>query len=494
MGFKADTSFLKFLTMGARGVHHTMTRLSEAGFRPIELERYCGSNKIWATKVKRLRLPDLLCVRTGLRVEVRAKSDLKIRMSDAPANPDRVWDVGLRNNDLVAFVACKDTDQGPTPFDTPSFFTVEALRNSASSSKLGPPKSASEGAERDRTWPATVPARDGKVIQVTSEKIVTQMSATSDQGARNQTFTLNGKTAYVHQGDTFKAGSCFLSGTPASMATLAGYLSQDYDPISGLHSNNAVDRYAGVKALRTRDDIAKSRRLSELETLIKKEAEQRVRLEAAGSAIVLGSSLGQEEIKDFLWKDDAVAEMRMEAVLILTELGPASFTRDQLQKIASAEHFTGNEIRQAAVWGLGKAGLRSYKDLLGFLDDREENVVLHAIAAFGQDTPTQVIERLVEKLLLADKAVAPAASAALRLIGSEAVLQSLTRAYQQNPKARNWILATLGRMSPQLVRDKLQGQPILEKVEPMLLFAPGANWLSSEEMAINVSFLLKQNI
>ena len=79
MGFKVDSSFLRFLTMGARGVHRVSDELRSFGFEPIELERYCGSNKIWATKVKRLRLPDLLCVKTGLRLEVRAKSDLKIR-------------------------------------------------------------------------------------------------------------------------------------------------------------------------------------------------------------------------------------------------------------------------------------------------------------------------------------------------------------------------------------------------------------------------------
>jgi hypothetical protein len=89
MGFKTDTSFLRFLTMGALGVQQTMKQLAGMGFEPIELERYCASNKIWMTKVKRLRLPDVLCVRTGLRVEIRAKSDLKIRMSDAPANPTR---------------------------------------------------------------------------------------------------------------------------------------------------------------------------------------------------------------------------------------------------------------------------------------------------------------------------------------------------------------------------------------------------------------------
>ena len=90
MGFKTDTSFLRFLSMGAKGVSQTIAQMEELGFRPIELERYCSSNKIWTTKVKRLRLPDLLCVKTGLRLEVRAKSDLKIRMSDAPNNPDRV--------------------------------------------------------------------------------------------------------------------------------------------------------------------------------------------------------------------------------------------------------------------------------------------------------------------------------------------------------------------------------------------------------------------
>ena len=494
MGFKADTSFLKFVTMGARGVHHTMAHLSNAGFKPIELERYCGSNKIWATKVKRLRLPDLLCALTGLRVEVRAKSDLKIRMSDAPANPDRLWDTGLRSSDIIAFVPCKEAAQGPMPCDVPSFFMVEALRRSAASSKLGPPKSASEGAERDRTWPATVPSRDGTVITVTAEKIITRMFATRDQDVRNQTFALNGKTAYVRAGDTFKADSCFLSGAPASMANLATYLSEKYDPVSALHSSNAVDRYAGAKALRMREDIAKDRRRSELERLITKEPELRVRLEAAGSAVALGSSPGEDMIGDLVWTNDAAPEMRMEAVLILTELGPGRFTRDQLRKIATAEQFAGNEIRQAAVWGLGKSGLKSYQDLLEFLDDSEENVVLHAIAAFGQDTPPLVIECLVEKLLLADTRVAPAASTALRLIGSDAVLQSLTRAYQQHPKAKNWILATLGRMSPQVVKDRLRGQPILEKIEPMLLFAPSANWLSSEEMAVNVSFLLKQNI
>jgi hypothetical protein len=121
IGFKADTSFLRYLSMGAVGARQLMKLMKTAGFEPIELERYCTSNKIWSTKVKRLRLPNILCVRTGLRVEVRAKSDLQIRMSDAPGNPDRRWDVGMRDEDLanpcssptVTFARRKRTDLEP---------------------------------------------------------------------------------------------------------------------------------------------------------------------------------------------------------------------------------------------------------------------------------------------------------------------------------------------------------------------------------------------
>jgi hypothetical protein len=493
MGFKADTSFLRFLTMGAKGVHQTMSQLAGIGFKPIELERYCGSNKIWATKVKRLRLPDVLCVKTGLRVEIRAKSDLKIRMSDAPANPDRTWDAGLRDADLVAFIACFDTADGPTPADEAMFFTVESLRKSVQLSKLGPPKSASEGAERDRTWPATVPSRDGRILEVTPTKMVAEMFATADQPARNQSYTLNGKSAYLRAGDTFKGEASFLSGGPSSMANLSSFLNQTYDPFAALQSDNAVDRYSAVKSFRYRqDDVAKVR--PAIEQFIAKEPEPRVKLEAAGSATSYGSSLGQDAISEFIWTDKHSSELRMEAVLILTELGDGKFSRDTLKAIATHPNFAGDELRQAAIWGLGKTGLKAYEDLLPFIRDPEENVVLHAIAGFGPDVSGTVIEKLVRELTNGDERVAPAASEALRHIGTEAVLHALIKAHDEVPGARNWILATLGRMPPDMIRQKLKGSSLMQTLAPMLLVAPGANWLSSEEMDINISFLFKQNI
>lgn len=487
MGFKTDTSFLRFLSMGAVGVRQTMKQLGGMGFQPIELERYCASNKLWMTKVKRLRLPDLLCVKTGLRLEVRAKSDLKIRMSDAPNNPDRRWDSGLRDDDVAAFIAVTEGEGGPQTAEEAVFFSIKALRDSIEESKLGPPKSASEGAERDRTWPAIVPSCDGTVESISEEKLVVTMQI--GQGAtRKQTYTLNGKHVYLQPGGNFKAEVSILAGAPERHADLATFLRKTYDPLIGLQEADAVDRYAAVKSLPYRDDL-RAKAVPALEALLKTEQEERVALEAAGASAALGSPLGQDQITRVLWGNSR-EDLRMESVLILTELA-SSFARGELVRVAGEKKFLGNEIRQAAVWGLGKRGLKAYSDILPYIGDEDENVALHAIVAFGSDTPEPVIWNLVEELAKGDGRRAPAASEALRLIGNETVLKVLTEAAAGG---QEWVLATLGRLPASLVRPALAGSDLLNKVAPMLLLSEGANWLACEDRVIDVGFLVKQNL
>jgi HEAT repeat protein len=488
MGFKTDTSFLRFLSMGAIGVRQTIKQLRAAGFDPIELERYCGSNKIWMTKVKRLRMPDVLCVRTGLRLEVRAKSDLKIRMSDAPNNPDRTWDAGLRDDDVAAFIAILDGQDGiQHAADEPVFFTVRTLRQSVNESRLGPPKSASEGAERDRTWPAIIPSCDGTVQSVTAEKLIVALK-TGENALRRQTYTLNGKNVYVRPGDRFKADVSILAGAPTESANMPAFLRRAYDPLAALREPNAVDRYAAVKALPHRRDL-RNRAVAGLEELLAAEGEERVALEAAGSAATLGSALGQERIGQVLWGEGR-KDLRMEAVLILTELA-SPFARAELVRVIGDQHFQGDEIRQAAVWGLGKAGLKAYEQLLPFIADSDENVALHAIVAFGKDTTEPVIRALLQELIAADPRRAPAASEALRLIGNETALRVLMEAAGGN---HDWVLATLGRLPPALVRPAVEGSDLMTRLGPMLLLSQGANWLASEDRVMDIGFLTKQNI
>lgn len=486
MGFKADTSFLKYLSMGALGVRQTMAQLRDEGFQPIELERYCASNKIWTTKVKRLRLPDVLCVRTGLRLEVRAKSDLKIRMSDAPNNPERTWDAKLRDDDVAAFIAIVEDEHGQRPADQAVFFTFGDLRHSVGVSKLGPPKSASEGAERDRTWPSVVPSCDGVVISSDRERLVVELNR--EGGARRQTYTLNGKHSYVRPGDRFHANTSIIAGAPPHIADLATFRNKAYDPLASLRAREPIDRYAAVKALPHREDL-RTRAVAPLEALLEAEPEERVALEAAGSSASLGSGLGQERIETVVWGEGR-ADLRMEAILILTELRSA-FARDVLARIVRDNRFAGDEIRQAALWGLGKAGFKAYEELLSFIADDDENVALHAIVAFGQDASEAIVRRLVTELVTGDPRRAPAASEALRLIASETVVRVLVEAATRR---NDWVLATLGRLPPALVRPAVQNSPLARDIAPMLLLSEGANWLAKEDRVIDIAFLAKQNL
>jgi hypothetical protein len=487
MGFKTDTSFLKFVSMGAIGVRQTMQQLKAEGFVPIELERYCSSNKIWMTKVKRLRLPDLLCVRTGLRLEVRAKSDLKIRMSDAPNNPDRTWDAKMRDEDLASFIAIIDNSGVQAPADKAVFFTIESLRRSAGQSKLGPPKSASEGAERDRTWPAIIPSGNGTVISTSPTKLVVEMENAKGK-LRKQTYTLKGKNSYARVGDKFQANVTFLAGAPSRLADLNLFRNRSFDPLTVLGSIDAVDRYAAVKAIPYRDDL-RSRALLPLEGLLGTEKEERVALEAAASAARLGSTLGQTRIRAAL-DSEGSAELRMEAVFILTELGDA-FAKQTLLAVAGGSRTDADESRQAAVWGLGKAGLKAYEELLPFISDPDENVALHAVVAFGADTPSAVLKSLVGELVAADPRRAAAASEALRLIGNEAALRELIGAVAEG---RDWVLATLGRLPPAVVKPAILGTELESQLRPMLLLNKGDNWLATEDRVMDIAFLTKQSL
>jgi hypothetical protein len=79
------------------------------------------------------------------------------------------------------------------------------------------------------------------------------------------------------------------------------------------------------------------------------------------------------------------------------------------------------------------------------------------------------------------------------VIDSATALESLVEAVQANAGNVDWAIATIGRLSPNKVRERLQGTPLLDRLKPMLLLAPGASWLANEEALTNMAFLLKQD-
>ena len=309
--------------------------------------------------------------------------------------------------------------------------------------------------------------------------------------SRRQTYQLRGKVPYVAVSDRFIGEASILAGTPRRCARPDTYLRKTYHPLTQLDADDTVDRYAAVKSLPFRPDLRKAA-VSAIEQRLDVEPDERVLLEAAGAGSALGSAKAIERVQTLLWTQPR-PDLRMEAVLILTELHSPEAHR-LLLRVATDPRFALDEIRQAAVWGLGKAGLKQYDDLVPFIADQDRDVALHALAGFGPDTEVQVVDRLIGELHSSDVGRAPAASEALRIIGNDAVLSRLIQAARAGSNVEPWILATLGRLPAEKVRSALRGDPLLDRLAPLLLISDGANWIADDTIDIDLKFLLKQNL
>jgi len=499
MGLKADTSFLRFVSMGAVGALSVKSHLEGLGFQPIELERYCTSNKIWQTKVKRLRLPDLLCVRTGIRFEVRGKSALAIKMSHAEKNPDRAWDAGLRDQDIVAFVRVEEqADASFVAPNPPVCFSVGDLRRSVHLAKLGPPKSASEGAERDLTWPAIVPKKDGVVTYVDDCRLKILKFG---EAHPKYTYQLKEKTPYVQVDDEFKGQVTVLASAIENLLNPAALVGQGWDPLGLLNSSHPIDRYAAVKSFPFTCGVDASVERS-LECLATEDPDVRVRLEAAGSLASLGRERGFDLIETAItsperWGNDRLSSdaLQMEVALILSEIGSrqrsSKEARDLLRGIADGGSLQNEEVRQAAVWGLGRGGCGAYESLIEFLDDPDDRVSLHAICAFGSDLGEAVVEALVDLLVSGSEREQASASEVLSRNAGSGVVRRLLQ--QSEVETSDWVLATLGRLPPDLLPISLLGERLAFALAPIQRLHY-ANWLAEEEQRKAVRFLATQTI
>ena len=495
MGFKVDSSFLQFLTMGALGTRRAAALMREAGMEPIELERYSSCNKIWTTKVKRLRLPDLLCLRTGVRVEVRAKSKLEIKMSDAPDNPERRWFAGLRPEDAIAFVHCRTDDTGElTISENAEVFSVSSLLDcNEKTTKLGPPKSASEGAERDRTWPSTVAKHGGKALLVSRARIATEL----DTG-RRQTYQMKGKTPYVAKGESFRAESQFIAGLPAEKLSFDALAGRTWDPRSLLKSDNEVDRYAAVKAL---GYVGRGEDSQTLLVIAAEEPDGRVALEAAAAAARLGNKDGFQQVMQIL-AEPPESFLTMEAVLILTELGRESELRDEcyqrLRSVAEDAAYQDSEVRLAALWGLGKAGCRAYGYLAGLLGSDDLDAEVHLVTAFGSELADEDIDTLVGVLLSEDSSDRQKSSAACALTridpNAHVISQLADTVASGDAGASDWAAAVLGQMPTSGVEEYLADDDILQRIRPAQCLNAERNWTKDGAQSTRLEFVQRQSM
>jgi hypothetical protein len=489
MPFKRDDDFLRFITMGAAGSAAVAQFLTdEYGHRVVELERYAMANKIWATKIKRLRLADLVCVDCGLRVEARAKSKLEIRMSHSDTL-GREWDAGLRDSDICAFVLWHP-ETGITS-GQPACFTVGAMRETADYAKLGPRKSASEGAERDMTWPASVPKQDSLVEEIDERAGKVKVRSLS---GRLQTFYLRNNVPariYVERGGEVAGGATFVLGCVEEPETL-DCPGRVWSYAEDLDSGDDIERYVAVKAAGIEGDPKTETKLRDLAE--DEEADVRIRLEAWASlsridpARYTPNVLAQARERN-AGNQDAMA-MAMEAIFILSELGTPEGT-EGLAALA-ADRNLDSEARCAAVWGLGVAGVSDPMQVLPYIADNDEEVALHALAAIGPLPPRAF--PVVASML--DGTDLEAASAATLLVEQgDTGIECLLDAALAGRSGATWAVVGLGQLGEAAVR-RTAGDRLTADLDQALkpFWAQGRSWLRRQQFDTPLQFLRLQTI
>ena len=441
MPFKESEDFLRYLTMGAAGCAAIARHLASTHrHRVAELERYTMSNKIWQTKVKRLRLPDLMCLDCGLRFEAKAKSALEIKLSHS-STAGRHWDAGLRPQDLVAFIHCRSSSGMSVAAQRPQYFTVKALQAAHSHAKLGPAKSASAGAERDYCWPSSVPKQGGLVWHVEQGLV----RATLDNG-RNQTYKVADAYPYLQQGDRFVADANFLLGVVEPPGDI-GCAGEIWDYGADLDAPDTVDRYAAVKAAGLQRDERCAPRLAAIASVGVED--WRLMLEALGSLARIDPQTWTPRIAQLAHQDaQNNKSLVMEAMFLLAEL--RTDAASQLLWDFASDHTFATEARAAAVWGLGAVGTNRPELVLPFVADADDDVALHALATIGTLAPT-LVERAQAMLRAEPREAAAAATLLARQGGSGAA--ALIEASQWSGSASHFALYALGQISPDMVRE-----------------------------------------
>lgn len=494
MAFKALDSFLRFVSIGALVTHKARRVLEGRGYPVIELERHAGSNKIWQTKVKRLRVPDLLCIRTGIRFEVRAKSNLEIKMSHSRDNRERSWDAGMRDQDVVIFMKVYDDGSTVRVAETLNAFRVSDMRDSQESARLGPPKSSSEGAERDLTWPSWVPSRPGQIDSLTrsDDGRVRSVRVRYEDGRAYTYSRMAGKHLYLAEGEAFPADEGFLLGAPTRVAPLDAS-EANWDPAAELTSECNIDRYAAIKSFYRLDPGPVTDEL--LAVVRDPGTDMRLRLEAAGVLAFHGMEEGASFLSERSTHEGEAPEWLMESVFILTELASVSGLAEALARAADVSSHA--EARAAAAWGLARAP-GTLDRLLSLSHDDDDDVAVHSImAACRHVTDEESTEAVLGLLSGGDRAAAAGCEILARSPGVD--LSALFRAASSEGREtqRQWAISALIRRNPSEVRAHHEWrnlpQPVRDALEDAW-FAKERSWLASSSLDSNLDDLASQSL
>lgn len=476
--FKSDDSFLRKLAVGAAGTNATIDRLREMGFNPIELERGSTSFKIWKKiKIKRVRVPDILCLNTGIRFESRGKTKLEISMSHSLNDPKRAWDAGMRDDDFVSIVAFDQNNTSPIDLKQISpvrFISVRDMRQAFTAKQVSitQPKGAEEGSEIRVKWACAVAKERSAITAVELGNI--RLAPISNN--RKQWIQLNrslngGKITLLPQvnaGEIVETNQIVAAVIPVYAELQCPVSVDEVYFIDKLASVNLSERYAAAKALRYKGyTIARpvlEARMTDTDEDIY------VQLEAAAALAAHDYPNGWEFIENKLRSSVMTVplETQLETVLVISEIPKSQSEKLLLEVLQDSQR--DDELRAGAAWALGQfASATSATALVDTFNSSPVEIKIEAARALLRIAEPQ-IPHLLDLLKNGDPAKRDGLSWVLARTGKFDPSDIVNKA---DDNLRKWISYIVGLGKDKFVQSDVDA---ICNADPEVYFAASVLW------------------
>lgn len=333
-------------------------RLTALGFNPIELERGSTGFKIWKRiKIKRIRVPDILCLNTGSRFESRGKTVQEISMSHSLKDPNRAWDFGMRDDDWVVITFFRQAPDSPldvTRISPVHFISVADMRAVFAKKQINTstPKGFEEGSEIRVIWPCACAKFAGKVTEITPKQITLESPTGGKQRIKLERSKGIVLISQVSVNDPVDENQIIASVVPVHVVLTPGQIVDENHFIQKLRNVNLSERYASAKALRYRGfanaEVSLQARLDDNAEDIY------VQLEAAAALASKNDEKGWDFIESKVRAAVMISplETQLETVIVASELqNPRS---ENLLIEVLADGARDEELRAGAAWALGQ--------------------------------------------------------------------------------------------------------------------------------------------
>ena len=448
--------------LGAVGSRAVAASLNSYGHQMYELERGSTDTKLWKdVKRKRVRIPDLVCSKCGLRIESRAKSKPELSMSHSPTELERSWDFGMVNTDVVAFPICEAVDEKYwstgklnelvsywherdwvrwMAHKHVNYFSVERFRRVPFITLAR--KGVTEGSELAIGWPATFATFGGTVESVAAGKVRIRREPDSRRFSRA---IKQGQILVVEPGQQVASDEVIAASvSPLRNDELRCPSRLPEQHISGLlESRERTQRFTGIKLAR----IRRERQFCDAVTALVRDSEEDiyVRLEGVAYEAAVCDVALMNLIGPYL--DSPDPQTRLEAVITLSEAQTVEAVEilDRLLDNRDLPYF----LRSAAAWGLGRIGgdtatqrlIEAFADVSSEI--REE--ALSAIVQMGGPAVPTLLSTLGTQ---PENSVAAGCAEALRQCGSqpEIPIDEIVRMLTHNRSVwTTWLVGMLPR-------------------------------------------------